>query len=108
MSATDLQARKRHVLIAVIHTYVEQAAPVSSQQVCAQLGRVSSATIRNIMAELEGEGFITHPHTSAGRVPTEKGYRYFVDALMEQPALSADEVRAVRELFAREYHAFGE
>ena len=109
MGTAELQERKRKVLVSVIQIFVEQATPVSSQTVCEQLGtRVSSATIRNIMAELEEDGLITHPHTSAGRVPTDKGYRYFVDALMEQQAVSADEAAEVRSVFSREYHAFGE
>lgn len=107
MGTAELQERKRQVLRAVIEAYITQAAPVSSQAICDRLG-VSSATVRNVMAELEADGFIMHPHTSAGRVPTEQGYRHFVDVLMEQSSPTAEEAQAVQALFSRDYHAFGE
>lgn len=79
----DLNERTKKVLQAVIDSYIETGSPVGS----AALARthdfsLSSATLRNIMAELEELGLLTHPHTSAGRVPTERGYRYYIDTLI--------------------------
>ncbi len=85
-----LPARRGAILRVIIREYVDKAMPVGSQQIARGHGLgVSSATIRNEMAALEDEGFITHPHTSAGRVPSDKGYRYFVEALMETDRLPA-------------------
>src|SRR5687768_11980856 len=74
--------RKAQVLRAIVEQYIETAQPVGSQSIArsAELG-VSSATVRNEMTVLEREGYIAQPHTSAGRIPTDKGYRYFVDHL---------------------------
>ena len=66
--------RKEQILEMIIDRYIESAEPVGSRLISKKLG-LSSATIRNIMSDLEEEGYITHPHTSAGRVPTDKGYR---------------------------------
>jgi heat-inducible transcriptional repressor len=78
-----LSERQQLVLRLVIQEYVKSAAPVSSKSITSgySLG-VSAATIRNEMALLEEMGYLTHPHTSAGRIPTELGYRYFVEKLM--------------------------
>ena len=80
--------------------YVQSAQPVGSNSIAAnyQLG-VSSATIRNDLALLEREGLLTHPHTSAGRVPTELGYRYYVQFLMADEELPSDERREIRVQF---------
>ena len=77
------KSRKRQeaVLEMIITRYIGTAEPVSSRFVAKNLN-VSSATIRNVMADLEDSGFIAQPHTSAGRVPTDKGYRYYINALM--------------------------
>jgi heat-inducible transcriptional repressor len=79
----DLNERAQKVLQAVIDSYVQTGFPVGSVALTrtAQFN-LSSATLRNIMAELEELGFLTHPHTSAGRMPTEKGYRYYIDTLI--------------------------
>jgi transcriptional regulator of heat shock response len=76
----------------IVQSYVETAEPVGSRTISrhSDLG-LSPASIRNVMADLEEEGYLTQPHTSAGRIPTDKGYRYFVDRLMGQEELSADE-----------------
>jgi heat-inducible transcriptional repressor len=95
---TDRQAK---ILAAVIEQYAEIASPVGSVTL-AKLFGVSSATIRNDMAELEAEGYITHPHTSAGRIPTDKGYRFYVNHItesQEQKTLGAQ--GAERALSAR-------
>jgi heat-inducible transcriptional repressor len=76
---TDRQAK---LLQAIIEQYAEVASPVGSS-LLSKVFDVSSATIRSEMAELERMGYITHPHTSAGRIPTDKGYRYYVNQLSE-------------------------
>jgi heat-inducible transcriptional repressor len=92
--ASPLDQRLRQVLLAVIAEYVETAQPVGSRSISRRHIRgLSPATIRNAMADLEDMGYLTHPHTSAGRVPTDKAYRFYVDAL-EQVPWKAAEVRA--------------
>ena len=92
-----LDDRKLEVLRAVVTDYVSSNEPVGSKSLAErhQLG-VSPATVRNDMAALEDEGYITHPHTSAGRIPTDKGYRLFVDKLSEIKPLSPAERRALQ------------
>ncbi len=82
-----LDERKEQILREIVEAYVRRGEPVGSKNVAdaAELG-VSSATIRNEMAILEREGYISHPHTSAGRIPTDKGYRYYVDVLAPRVA----------------------
>src|SRR5438045_8354387 len=83
-----LDLRAQAILRAVIEEYVATATPVSSQALVERYGLgVSSATVRNILAELENAGLLTHPHTSAGRLPTDQGYRLYVESLVEQVAL---------------------
>jgi heat-inducible transcriptional repressor len=95
-----LDDRKAAILKAIVEQYVENAQPVGSQAVnqTAEL-RVSAATIRNEMSVLEREGYITQPHTSAGRVPTDRGYRYYVDNLAGPSMLAAAERRRIAEFF---------
>jgi heat-inducible transcriptional repressor len=83
----QLSKRERRVLEAVIQTYVQTAEPAGSRTLSRRFGLgVSPATIRNTMSDLEEKGFLFHPHTSAGRVPTNKAYRAYVDALIGSPA----------------------
>jgi heat-inducible transcriptional repressor len=83
MASAELSDRERHVLEAVIRSYVETAEPAGSRTISRRFGLgVSPATIRNTMADLEEKGFLFHPHTSAGRIPTDKAYRFYVDGLM--------------------------
>jgi heat-inducible transcriptional repressor len=98
--ANELTTRQQTILGLVIREYVATAAPVSSKSITKQyeLG-VSSATVRNEMAYLEELDYLTHPHTSAGRVPTEKGYRYFVQRLMGEAELPLTEQRMIRHQF---------
>ena len=100
MVGTDLTDRERQVLDAVVRTYVDTAEPAGSRtvsRVC-DLG-VSAATVRNTMSDLEEKGYLFHPHTSAGRIPTDLAYRFFVDRLMEPLAPSAEEqANLAREL----------
>ena len=79
----EITERQKQILFAIIEEYAEMAAPVGSVTL-AKLFDVSSATIRAEMARLEDAGLITHPHTSAGRIPTDAGYRFYVNSLTEQ------------------------
>ena len=97
-----LDERKAAILRAVVEEHIETAQPVGSAHVArAARLRVSSATVRNEMALLEREGYLAQPHTSAGRIPTDKGYRFFVDQLTEPGHLGAGQTQQVREFFAR-------
>lgn len=98
MSADLLTERERQVLQAVIRAYVETAEPAGSRTVAKRyrLG-VSPATVRNTMADLEEKGFLMHPHASAGRVPTDRAYRYYVDGLMRPVKLSVAAQRRLRQ-----------
>src|SRR5512133_3005516 len=79
----ELDERNKRVLQAVIDSYIASGAPIGSNVLAKRYEfGVSSATLRNIMAELEELGFLTHPHTSAGKVPTERGYLYYIDTLI--------------------------
>jgi len=100
MANSDLSDRQQAVLRLIIQEYVGSATPVSSKLVTdgSTLG-VSSATIRNEMSALEEKGYLMQPHTSAGRVPTEAGYRYFVEKLMEKVDLPEAEQRMITHQF---------
>ncbi|HUK99621.1 MAG TPA: heat-inducible transcriptional repressor HrcA [Nitrospirota bacterium] len=79
----DLEERNKRVLQAVIDSYIASGSPIGSSVLVKRFDfGVSSATLRNIMAELEELGYLTHPHTSAGRIPTDRGYRYYIDSLI--------------------------
>lgn len=95
--------RQKQILSAIVEQYAEVAVPVGSSLLAKVFG-VSSATIRAEMAELERLGFISQPHTSAGRTPTDKGYRFYVNNLAEVAELSVPERRAERALSARLQH----
>ncbi|HET9870043.1 MAG TPA: heat-inducible transcriptional repressor HrcA [bacterium] len=92
--------RNETVLSTVIHRYVATAKPVASFSLSGQI-RVSPATIRNVFAALEDRGYLTHPHTSAGRVPTDEGYRFYVDRLMRARELNLREKRRIEEEYGR-------
>lgn len=97
-----LDERKATILRAVVTEYIETAQPVGSGHVASSAEvNVSSATVRNDMAALEAEGYLAQPHTSAGRIPTEKGYRFFVDQLGGPGRLGATESQQVRSFFSR-------
>jgi heat-inducible transcriptional repressor len=96
----ELTARQQAILAQVVQTYISVPTPVGSESIAQKLPmRSSSATVRNEMAVLEDLGYLVHPHTSAGRVPTAKGYRYFVERLMEQSDLTSDETRMIQHQF---------
>jgi heat-inducible transcriptional repressor len=95
-----LDERKAAILRAVVEEYIDTAQPVGSAHVVQAPGvQVSSATVRNDMATLEQEGYLRQPHTSAGRIPTEKGYRFFVDNLGAPGALRGADAQQVRSFF---------
>lgn len=98
----SLTERERRVLEAVVRTYVATAEPAGSRTVARrfELG-VSPATVRNTMSDLEEKGYLYHPHTSAGRVPTDLAYRRFVDELLERPLVAGPEARTLREELVR-------
>jgi heat-inducible transcriptional repressor len=96
-----LSQRQQQILIRVVEEYVATGQPVGSKNLVERAGlRVSPATVRHELAELEGLGLLTHPHTSAGRVPTDRGYRYYVDRLLERrmprPAIFPLDLSAAR------------
>lgn len=94
----DLDERKRHILKVLINDYIITAEPVGSRTIAKKyrLG-LSPATIRNEMADLEDMGYLEQPHTSAGRVPSDKGYRIYVDCLMNDEKLSQGEINIIRD-----------
>jgi heat-inducible transcriptional repressor len=98
-----LDERSGEVLKSLIQSHIETGEPVGSESLARVLSRpLSSATVRNIMAELERLGLLDHPHTSAGRVPTDEGYRYYVDSLMGKAPLRARDAAAIRTGMRRE------
>ena len=101
-----LDDRKAAILRAIVEEYVETAQPVGSAAIARTTGLgVSSATVRNEMTVLEREGYLAQPHTSAGRVPTDRGYRFFVDNFINQEKLPVSQRRAVSDFFASAHRA---
>ncbi|MBQ1433938.1 MAG: heat-inducible transcription repressor HrcA [Ruminococcus sp.] len=94
--------RKLKILTAVVDEYIVSGEPVGSKAIMSHV-KASSATIRNEMAELEKQGYLEQPHTSAGRVPTYKGYRLYVDRLMEQDPLSEDEKKKLDAMLPEDF-----
>ena len=92
----ELDKRKKKILQAIVEEYIDTAEPVSSGNLVKEL-ECSSATIRNEMAELEKIGYIEKPHTSSGRIPSQKGYRYYVDELVRDDKLSKKEMEIIKE-----------
>src|SRR5512135_779728 len=100
-----LTERQRLILALIIHTYVETALPVGSKSLIERYKLdTSSATIRNDMVELTEAGYLRQPYTSAGRVPTEEGYRYFVRQLMGQTELPSNTKRTIAHQFYQAGH----
>jgi len=95
-TSPSLDERSREVLRLLIQHHIQTGEPVGSETLASRMNRaISPATIRNIMAELERQGLLDHPHTSAGRLPTDEGYRVYVDSLMEHEALPKQELAAI-------------
>src|ERR1700736_6831350 len=91
-----LGERAQHLLRILIESYIRDGQPVGSRTLSRDSGlSLSSATIRNVMADLEELGFVASPHTSAGRIPTDKGYRFFVDTLLKLKPLHPEEVEEI-------------
>ncbi|MGB6488365.1 MAG: heat-inducible transcriptional repressor HrcA, partial [Steroidobacteraceae bacterium] len=103
----QLNERAQHLLRALIESYIRDGQPVGSRSLSRESGlQLSSATIRNVMADLEELGFVASPHTSAGRIPTDKGYRFFVDTLLQvQPVEEAAAAEIRRQLGGRQLEA---
>ena len=104
-----MDERKRQVLRAIVDDYVHTAEPVGSRTVARKynLG-VSPATIRNEMADLEDMGYLEQPHSSAGRVPSDKGYRYYVDTLVSEQDRAVVDAEAVRQVLTVKAHRMGD
>jgi len=101
--ATLLDDRSREVLKSLIQLHIATGEPVGSESLARSLHRsLSPATLRNIMSDLEKLGYLTHPHTSAGRMPTDEGYRVYVDSLMRQPLPARDALAIDSELRPRQ------
>jgi len=99
--------RREEILEMIIDRYIESAEPVGSRAISRKLG-LSSATIRNVMSDLEDEGYITHPHTSAGRIPTDKGYRYYITTLMHRKNLNERVVKLVEAQYHQRVQNLGD
>src|SRR3954471_15223628 len=97
-SGNNSDHRKTEILAAIVRAHVATGQPVGSLSLAQQSSeRLSSATIRNICSELEDEGYLTHPHTSAGRMPTDKGYRFYVDRVIGSTKLSRSDAARINE-----------
>lgn len=101
----ELSDRKKAILQAIIEDYIATAEPVGSRNIAKNhdLG-LSAATIRNEMADLEEMGYLDKPHTSAGRIPSEMGYRFYVDSLMHRYSLTIDEIANLQNSMDRKYN----
>ena len=101
MSEVDIGGRAKKILHAVVSEYLATGEAVGSQTVTRRYGLdVSAATVRNVMGDLEEQGLLKHTHTSAGRIPTDRGLRYYVDTLLRVRSLSAGEKDEIRERFS--------
>ncbi|MDP3934658.1 MAG: hypothetical protein Q8Q46_00305 [Candidatus Giovannonibacteria bacterium] len=104
-----LDSRKEEILDFIVRDYVRTANPVSSERVNKKVSLgVSPATIRNTMLELDNGGFLEQPHTSAGRIPTDKGYRYFIQNLMRLKEPQADIRHSMDKIFSRSFSEMDE
>jgi len=107
MNTEELNEREKVILRSVIRQFILTASPVGSRNITKKYDMgISPATVRNIMADLEDSGFINHPHTSAGRVPTDKGYRYYVDSLMHIKDVKNKEKNLIDKELNVEYDTF--
>jgi len=105
----DLTPRQQMILGLVVREFVQSAQPIGSRALVDKYGlNISSATVRNEMAWLEELEYLTHPHTSAGRLPTDKGYRYFVERLLPDTELPAEERRTIAHQFQQVRHEIDE
>jgi heat-inducible transcriptional repressor len=104
ISIEALKERKAKILSAVIHHYIKTGKPVGSAVLIDEYNvSLSPAAVRNVLAELEEEGFLTHPHTSAGRIPTDRGYRSYVDNLLKLQSFAIDEEERIRKEYEQKH-----
>src|SRR5947208_16519932 len=97
----ELDSRARDILKLIIRSYVNSGEPVGSRTLAKSMDwKFSPATIRNVMADLEDDGYLAQPHTSAGRIPSEKGYRFYVDRLAESGKVSKSDERYINRMLA--------
>lgn len=109
MFVTPLNTRGKKVLQAIVESYIETASPVSSQTITQRFrSRSSPATIRNVMGQLDEMGLVWQPHTSAGRIPTDEGYRYYIDWLLEIEQLTLQERELIQDRYPADREAFDE
>lgn len=102
LPSDEHQSRKEKMLQAVVHLYIRTGKPVGSSTIGDNYKlNLSPATIRNVLAELEKEGYLTHPHTSAGRIPTDRGYRFYVDSIANIQKLAQVEEQRIKEEYSR-------
>jgi transcriptional regulator of heat shock response len=103
LNQSEILARKNEILRIAVDQYIETIMPVSSARIVQKcVFELSSATVRNILAELEEEGYLTHPHTSAGRIPTQQGYRFYVDHFVNEIQLLEGEKARIKAEYERE------
>lgn len=103
MDITLSSKRRNKILESIVYLYIHSAKPISSQLIKQRYNlSISSATIRNVMAELENLDYIKHPHTSSGRIPTDKGYRFYIDSLMKEQVLTLEQKQRIK----RDYKTF--
>src|SRR4051812_29044181 len=101
---SDLQQRSRKILFAVVTEFIATGLPVGSRTLAKKYGLdLSAASIRNVLADLEEGGYLAQPHTSAGRIPTDRALRVFIDTLMEVRALSPEQQAELATRFAEIY-----
>jgi transcriptional regulator of heat shock response len=96
----DHDLRRKEILLAAIELYLNSAQPISSDILRkARSIDLSSASVRNVFSELEDVGYLTHPHTSAGRVPTDEGYRFYINVLMKKKKLNIEEINFIDKIY---------
>ena len=99
----ELTARKKEILKIVVESYIDTAEPLGSKAIAERMPeKVSSATVRNELAELSDMGYLEQPHTSAGRIPSPLGYRLYVNELMERKPISAEEAARINDTLRQE------
>lgn len=104
MIQEELNEREKNILRSIVQQFILTASPVGSRYIVKKYDiGVSPATVRNIMSDLEESGFINHPHTSAGRIPTDKGYRFYVDSLMDISKLNSAEKGIIKKSFKDDF-----
>jgi heat-inducible transcriptional repressor len=100
-----MRKRKNHILSTIIHHYIKTGKPVGSNVLIEEYNiSLSPATVRKLMADLEKEGYLTHPHTSAGRIPTDKGYRSYVDNLVKLQNFAIEEEERIRREYEQKHN----